>query len=86
VTPTPVRTARGPLHLSKPTRRGYRTACGRVLAGPELVVPEQYPRNRLGRRIDGWARAWQLELVCRRCAAIADQCDTDAELVRRAGW
>lgn len=86
MTPTPVRTAAGPLHLSKPTGRGYRTACGRTLAGARLVVPERHPRTRLGRRIDGWARAWALELVCRQCAAIADRCDTAAELARRAGW
>lgn len=86
MTPTPVRTARGPLHLSKPTGRGYRTACGRTLTGAQLVVPERHVRSRLGRRIDGWRRAWLLELVCRRCDAIAEQCATESELSRRAGW
>lgn len=86
MTPTPVRTPAGPLHVSKPTGRGYRTACGRTLSGAHLVVPDRVVRTRFGRRIDGWARAWALELVCRQCDRILSDCDTESDLARRAHW
>jgi hypothetical protein len=76
VTAVPVRTPSGPLHLCKATGRGYRTACGRTLAGASLVVP---------RRRD-WRRAWSLELVCARCEAKRIKARTDSELARLAGW
>lgn len=74
--PTPVRTPAGPLHLAKATGRGYRTACGRTLTGPDLVV---HPRRL-------WVKAWNLERVCVGCDRRAEQADTVAQLARLAGW
>lgn len=76
MTPVPVRTATGPLHLCKPTGRGYTAACGVRMAGDRLVV---HPRRL-------WARAWRLERVCTRCEAKRARARTEADLARVAGW
>lgn len=69
---TPVRRARGPLHLAKPTGRGYVAACGANLTGGTLEVP---PRR-------DWSRAWRLERVCARCEARRARASRDADLFR----
>lgn len=75
-TSLPVRARAGaPLHIARPTGRGYRTACGRSLAGPRLEVPRA-----------PWSRAWRLELVCAVCDRRQAQCRTEDELARLAGW
>lgn len=72
----PVRSGHGPLHLGKPTGRGYRTACKRTLTGGALYVP---PRL-------SWRRCWRLELVCSRCERLRAQARNDAHLALLAGW
>lgn len=74
-----VRTDRGRLHLAMPVGRTYLTACGATLTG-------------LGGR-DLWlytgrqrAKAWALELVCKRCDAKAAACATERALVKACGW
>lgn len=63
----PVRRGNGPLHIAEPTGKGYRTACGRKLAGPTLSVP--MPRMDLGRRHreNYWADCWEREVICKSC-------------------
>lgn len=67
LTRIPVRRGNGPLHIATPTGRGYFTACGRTLAGPNLHIP--YPRINLGRaHLEAhWARCWALEKACKSC-------------------
>jgi hypothetical protein len=63
----PVRRGHGPLHLSEPTGRGYRTECGMTLEGMNLTVP--MPKLNLGQKhVEAhWARCWRHERVCKRC-------------------
>lgn len=74
-TSIPVRRHGGPLHIARPTGRGYRTACGRTLSGATLEVPRA-----------PWGRCWRLELVCDRCDRLQAKAATEAQLAKLAGW
>lgn len=72
----PVRLPDGPNHVAEATGRGYRTACSRVLSGPDLVVAP--------RRL--WRRVWRHEVVCLQCQARIARYGSLRRFARLAGW